>query len=75
VTNGAGIGTPNHSHSLTIPLASINAGVPDSFTIMGAHTHTVSLSAANFTTLRAGGTVVVTSSAAGHTHQVTLSCG
>ena len=71
--------TSNHGHSLTVPMADVVAGVSQSYSIAGPHVHMVTLSPANFATLAAGNTVMVTSTAGGvgpqqHTHEVTVAC-
>ncbi|MEO7097325.1 MAG: hypothetical protein ABI175_28950, partial [Polyangiales bacterium] len=66
----------NHGHTLVVTKAEVTAAVAKSYDIMGTatHTHTVMVSAANFVTLAAGGTVTITSSNAGHTHDVVVMC-
>jgi hypothetical protein len=74
VTEGAGINSA-HAHSLTIPAAHIIEGVQRTYTISGTHTHTVLLSSVRFANLRAGITLVISSSnEPGHSHEVTLKC-
>ncbi len=74
---GTTIGT-NHGHSMMVTEADVNAGVDKDYDIMGTsmHTHTVTITAANFATLamQGGGTIMVTSSDAGHTHNITVNC-
>ncbi|NOU33310.1 MAG: hypothetical protein HOO96_35890 [Polyangiaceae bacterium] len=71
---GATIGT-NHGHALTVPPADVTAGVAKTYTLSGSHAHQVSLTAANFATLKTKGKVVVASTTAlGHAHSVTVSC-
>lgn len=67
----------NHGHTLTVSQADVTAGTLKMYSIKGtsAHDHTVTVSEGNFTTLRAGGTVQLTStSGGGHTHGVTIVC-
>ena len=69
-----------HIHSLGITAGEINSGNPTLFTTGSAgtppHTHTVTLAAADLTTLRAGSSVTITSSlSAGHTHDFSIVCG
>jgi hypothetical protein len=52
----------------------IEAAVETTYTLTGAHTHTVTLTAADFRMLAAGETIVVMSSLDVHTHMVTISC-
>jgi len=71
----------NHAHSphnLTVPSADIQAGVDKTYDIMGManHSHTITITAAEFATLLAGGTIMDTSTVGlCHTHVVTTSCG
>ncbi len=74
---GITIGT-NHGHALVVPLADVMAGAEATYDIMGTsmHTHSVTLSAEDMTTLGGGGEVtVVSGDGGGHTHEVTVSCG
>jgi len=67
----------NHGHQLIVPAADRDSMVAMTYHIQGTadHDHTVTLSAAQLASLKtAGTTVVVESSDAGHTHQVTVSC-
>ena len=68
--------TSNHGHSVTIPKADAEAGVAKSYSIRGSasHDHTIALSAQQMADLAAGTAVTVTSTSAGHTHDVTVSC-
>jgi hypothetical protein len=71
------IGT-NHGHSFTVSAADVTAGTERTYDIMGTslHTHSVTLTPANFATLATGASVMVTTSTGGaHTHMVTVSCG
>jgi hypothetical protein len=64
-------------HTLTVPPADVTAGTEKTYSIMGnsLHTHSITLTAANFTTLQGGGSVTVASTTgAAHTHMVTVSC-
>jgi hypothetical protein len=68
--------TPNHT--LTIPESDVTAGVAKTYTLENngsGHTHTVTLTAADFTNLRNNAGVMETSTlTAGHTHTVTVNC-
>lgn len=67
----------NHGHAIAVPAADIVAGVDKTYNIKGGsqHPHTVLVSAAMFTMLKAGMSIMVTSSQdAGHTHAVTVTC-
>ncbi len=65
----------NHGHVLEIPFADIIAGVEVSYDATGAsgHCHEVVMTADDFATLRAGGTVVKYSCNGGD-HEYVLSC-
>lgn len=74
----AEIGT-NHNpgpHSVTVTLAEVQAGVEIEYDITGesAHSHTLVLTAEDFATLQATGSVVVESSFDFHSHTVTVTC-
>jgi hypothetical protein len=66
----------NHGHTLNIPLADITAGTQKCYDASGTagHAHYITLTAADFTTLRSGGSVTKYSCNGGD-HQYTLSCG
>lgn len=77
-TNGtsSSIGS-NHGHTLVVSAADVTAGVEKTYNIQGnsAHPHTVTVSAAQFTTLQSNQQVTATSSNdSGHTHSITISC-
>jgi len=67
----------NHGHSLTVSKADVATGSPKTYSIQGSssHGHQVSITAAQFTTLKTGASIdVVSSSALSHTHTVTVIC-
>jgi len=67
----------NHGHSLAVSTADVQSGTAKTYSIQGTsgHDHTVSLTAANFTTLQSNASISVTSSSDdGHTHSVQVSC-
>jgi hypothetical protein len=69
----------NHGHTLTVPPDHVTAGTERTYTFAGTapHMHSVTVTAANFTALRGGGSVTVTSTSGGdpaHTHSVTITC-
>jgi hypothetical protein len=69
---------PHAPHALVVPSADVQAGVEKVYDIMGvaAHTHTITVTAADFATLKAGGTIMETSTTAlDHSHVITISCG
>jgi hypothetical protein len=65
----------NHGHTLAIPMADITAGVEKIYNARGtaAHDHFVQVTAADFTTLKSGGTVSKKSCNGGD-HEYVLSC-
>ena len=70
--------TSNHGHTLSVSAADISAGQDKTYNIKGGspHDHQVTVTAAHFSTLSGGGSVSVTSSTdAGHSHPVTITCG
>jgi len=65
-------------HELVVTAADISAGAEKVYDIMGqaSHNHQVTVTAADFTTLQGGGTVMVTSTVTFcHSHVCTISCG
>lgn len=67
----------NHGHSMSVSAADEMAAVDKTYSIQGssAHNHTVELTADDFADLAAGKVVVVQSSTdAGHSHDVTVTC-
>ncbi len=69
----------NHGHAITVSIADVMAGVDKTYDIMGtsAHTHSVTVTAANFASLmnNPSGSVMVTSTTGNtHTHTITILC-
>ena len=67
----------NHGHTLTVSKADVNAGAQKVYSIMGSsgHDHSVTLTAADFTSLKSNNGISVTSTTGdGHTHSVSVSC-
>ncbi len=67
----------NHGHSITVPIFDITAGVDKTYDIHGAatHTHSVTLTAADFTALSGNNSVTKTSTTTeAHSHSVAISC-
>jgi hypothetical protein len=70
----------NHGHVLTIARADLDATTNQTYQIKGSagHDHSVTFTPAQLQSLKAGSSVVVTSTDAtlgpSHTHQVTASC-
>lgn len=66
-----------HDHAMTVSAADIAAGVDKTYDIKGTatHSHLVTLTAADFATLKAGGTVFKFVPSMIQDHCVTISCG
>ncbi|NJW51539.1 hypothetical protein [Salinimicrobium oceani] len=66
-----------HSHSLTISKEDVAAGVEKTYdlSLVSGHVHQVTISAAQFSTLKANNSVSATSTSdSGHTHSISVSC-
>ena len=67
----------NPPHVFAVPAADVVAGVQQTYTLsfVLGHMHTLTVTAANFSTLASTGTVTgLVSSLSGHTHTITLTC-
>ena len=66
----------NHGHAASIPAAHLAGNADQMYSIKGGspHDHTITITAANFATLRSGGTINVKSTSSGHTHDCTIKC-
>jgi hypothetical protein len=68
----------NHGHTLTVSKDDVASGVEKTYAIQGSasHDHSVTLTAANFTSLKNNNSIHVdsTSGGDGHMHGVTVSC-
>lgn len=69
----------NHGHSLTVSKADVSAGVEKTYTLSEAstdqHIHTVTLTPSQFDSLKDNNSITATSTSnAGHTHSVTVTC-
>ena len=67
----------NHGHNLVVSAADVNAAVAKSYSIQGScpHNHSLTISEANFSSLKTNNSISVTSSNDdGHSHPVTVSC-
>jgi hypothetical protein len=67
----------NHGHTLSIPAADFDAGESKTYSIQGtsAHNHSVTLSAQDFTDLKAGKKIAKDSTSdSGHTHSLQINC-
>ena len=67
----------NHGHSLVVSKDDVTAGAEKTYSIRGdsAHSHDVTLTAANFQSLQQNQAVTVNSnSGSGHTHSVSVTC-
>jgi hypothetical protein len=67
---------PTGPHILDVPLSDVLAGEEKTYDIQGesSHTHTVTITAAEFATIAGGGTVTTKSSVTGHSHPVEVGC-
>lgn len=76
-TNSSVGSAAGHTHSFTVPKEDVSAGVEKTYvmTNVNAHTHQVTISAAQFATLQGNNSITATSTSdSGHTHSVTVSC-
>jgi hypothetical protein len=67
----------NHGHAIQVPMADVDAGAERTYDISGSagHSHSITITAAQFGMLAGGTPVTVTStSGAAHTHSVTVTC-
>jgi hypothetical protein len=67
----------NHGHTLTVSKADVANAVDKTYAIKGSasHNHDVTITAANFTSLKSNNSIQVSSTTDnGHTHNVTVSC-
>lgn len=67
----------NHGHSLSIAAADLDSTTAKTYSIQGAasHAHSITLSPAQLASLKAGGTVTVTSTTdLAHEHAVSVTC-
>lgn len=66
----------NHGHVLTVPMAHVQAGTPQTYDIRGTalHTHSVTLTAVHFEALAQNHTVTISTSLGDHVHSVTVAC-
>jgi hypothetical protein len=78
VQNGTSVTiASNHGHVLTVSKEDVAAAADKTYDIMGSatHTHSVTVTAANFATLKNNQSINVTSTTgAAHTHNVTVVC-
>jgi hypothetical protein len=71
----------NHAagpHTLIVTAAEVAAGTNKTYSIQGTsgHDHSITITAAMFTMLKAGASITTTStSGGGHTHSVSVACG
>ena len=66
-----------HTHSVSVPESALDGSSAQTFTTSsaGGHTHMITLSANSLATIRAGGSVTVTSTTNGnHTHNYAVRC-
>jgi len=79
LANGASASniTGNHGHSLTVSKSDVSAGTEKTYSIAGSagHNHNVTVTMANFATLKNNLQITVNSTTGnGHNHSVTISC-
>lgn len=68
----------NHGHALRVPQQDVAAGASQTYSIVGQadHSHSITLTSADFAKIRANKSAKVTSTdAMGHSHVVTVICG
>lgn len=66
-----------HSHSFTVPKEDVSAGVEKTYELseVSGHRHQVTISAAQFETLKNNNSISATSTSdSGHTHGISVSC-
>lgn len=76
-TSTSAVVSANHGHAITVSAADVAAGVDKTYDIQGSasHPHSVVVTAAMFTMLKANMAVMAASTTVGmHTHNVTISC-
>ena len=69
---------PAGPHALTVSPADVAAGANKTYSIQGSsgHDHSITISAAQFSMLKAGASITTLStSGGGHTHSVSVACG
>ena len=67
----------NHGHDLTVSTADVEAATEKSYSIQGSsgHNHGVTITAANFNSLKTNQSIQVTSTSdSDHTHSITVGC-
>ena len=76
-TTPAAVIQGNHGHVITVTLADVNAAANKTYDITGTggHPHMVTVTAAQFAQIKAGQTLMITSTDGGaHTHAVSFMC-
>lgn len=76
-TNSSVGSAAGHSHSFTVPKEDVQAGEEKTYVMsnVNAHTHQVTITAAQFATLQGNNSITATSTSdSGHTHSVSVSC-
>lgn len=76
-TNSSVATSAGHSHSFTVSKEDVSAGVEKTYELSNVsdHTHQVTITAAQFETLKGNTSINVDSTSdSGHTHGVTVSC-
>lgn len=75
-TTSVAIGS-NHGHEMTVEAADLDSTSPKMYAIQGEadHPHTVTITPAQFATLKSDGTLMVTSTTnSGHPHSIRVRC-
>ncbi len=76
-TNSSVASSAGHSHSLTVSKEDVSAGTEKTYELsnVSGHIHQVTISATQFQTLQGNSSINLSSTSdAGHTHGVTVSC-
>lgn len=68
--------TDNHGHAISVSKEDVSNGVEKTYDITGtgSHSHTVTVTADNFATLKDNDSVTVESTVSGHSHSITITC-
>lgn len=68
----------NHGHTIMVTASDVAGGADKTYDITGSgdHSHSVTITAAQFATLQSNsnGSIMVTSTLTGHTHSITVLC-
>lgn len=65
----------NHGHTVAVTLADVTGGADKMYTLTGGgHTHTFTVTAAQFLEIKNGQTRMFTATGSGHDHSITVMC-